>query len=307
MSINKNRGLGRGLSALFGGSDEEYEKAMSRGDNDGGARAASDNEQPIEIPLSKIDPNINQPRKRFDDATLSELTNSIRKQGVVQPITLVRRGDRYMIVVGERRYRASKKAGLVTIPAVVKDYTAQQISEIALIENLQRENLNPIEMANAFRQLMTDYGYTHEQVAERVDKSRPYITNALRLLDLSVPVVTFVAEGKLSPGHARCLVTVEDSETQFALAKKAVNDKISVRDLERMVKDCLTPKAAKPQVVQSIELKELVANMSRALGTKVSAFGSDNKGRIYIDYFTRDDLDRLVEIIEGISNKGGEV
>ena len=298
MAINKGRGLGRGLSALFGGSDEEYEKAMSRDISQVGA---AQGEQSTEIPLSKIDPNINQPRKKFDEAALSELANSIRKQGVVQPITVVKRDDRYMIVAGERRYRASKKAGLVSIPAVVREYTTQQISEIALIENLQREDLNPIEMANAFRQLMTDYGYTHEQVAERVDKSRPYITNSLRLLDLSQPVVALVADGKLSPGHARCLITIVDNDAQMTLAKKAVDDKISVRDLERMVKDYMTPKADKPRIVQSIELKELVANMSRALGTKVSAFGSDSKGRIYIDYFTRDDLDRLSDIITSIT------
>jgi len=300
--MSQRKGLGRGLGALLGQNEEEYERAMSRGGRGGGADEAVANgtgAEPTELSIAKIDPDADQPRKRFDDAAMGELANSIRKHGVIQPITVVPKNGRYMIVTGERRYRACKKVGLTSIPAIIREYTEQQIREISLIENLQRDDLNPIETANALKQLMSEFGYTQEQVADQVGKSRPYITNTLRLLTLSAPVVDFVAAGRLSAGHARCLVTVENPDDQLALARKALDDKVNVRDFERMVKDFLTPREAKPKPVQSIELKELVSNMQRVFKTKVTAFGSDNKGRIYIDYFTRDDLDRILDIISG--------
>ena len=294
MAIKKG-GLGRGLSALLSGAEEEYENSL---DTQGTADKSEADGVPTEISLNIIDPNVNQPRKTFDETAMNELANSIRIHGVISPIILVPNGDRYMIIAGERRFRAAKKAGLMTIPAIVRHYTQQQVKEISLIENLQREDLNPIETANAIKQLMEEYKYTQEEVADRIGKSRPAIANTLRLLTLSQPVIDLVAEGRLSPGHARCLVVVEDAEAQLTLAKNGIDNKVSVREFEKMVKAFLTPKVEKPKQEQSIELKDLIARMQRTFSTKVSALGNDRRGRIYIDYYNRDDLDRIVELIE---------
>lgn len=295
MAIKKG-GLGRGLSALLSGAEEEYENSLSEQDSSSGKSEAGGN--PVEISLSLIDPNVNQPRKTFDETAMTELANSIRIHGVISPIILVPNGERYMIIAGERRFRAAKKAGLMSIPAIVRNYTQQQVKEISLIENLQREDLNPIETANAIKQLMDEYKYTQEEVADRIGKSRPAIANTLRLLTLSQPVIDLVADGKLSPGHARCLVVVENAEAQLSLAKTGIDKKVSVREFEKMVKSFLTPKTEKPKQEQSIELKDLISRMQRTFATKVSALGNDRRGRIYIDYYNRDDLDRIVELVE---------
>lgn len=294
MAVKK--GLGKGLSALLSGSEEEYDSSFK----DESEQKAEQNGSSVEIPLNLIDPNVNQPRKSFDEVAMSELVNSIRIHGVISPIILVRTQDRYMIIAGERRFRASKKAGLKTIPAIVRDYTPQQVKEISLIENLQREDLNPIETANAIKQLMDEYKYTQEEVADRIGKSRPAIANTLRLLTLTQPVIQLVADGKLSPGHARCLVVVEDEQAQLTLANNGVDNKVTVREFEKMVKNFLSPKPQKKQQEQSLELKDLVSRMQRVFATKVTALGNDNKGRIYIDYYNRDDLDRIVEIVETV-------
>ena len=183
----------------------------------------------------------------------------------------------------------------MTVPAIVRNYTPQQVKEISLIENLQREDLNPIETANAIKQLMEEYKYTQEEVADRIGKSRPAIANTLRLLTLSQPVIDLVAQGLLSPGHARCLVVVEDAEAQLALAKTGIDKKVSVREFEKMVKAYLTPKTEKAKQEQSIELKDLIGRMQRTFATKVSALGNDRRGRIYIAYYTRDDLMNQLE------------
>ena len=289
--MSAKKGLGRGLSALLSDTEEEYDTSY---------KEEKASEAPSELSLSLIDPNVNQPRKVFDDATLSELTNSIRVHGVISPIIVVPSGDRYMIISGERRYRAAKKAGLLTIPAIVRNYTKKEIDEISLIENLQREDLNPIETAVAIKQLMTDYKYTQEEVADRIGKSRPAIANTLRLLSLTQPVIDLVASGRLSPGHARCLVVVEDPDAQLDLARNGMDNKVSVREFEKMVKNFLSPKPEKKKVEQSLELKDLISRMQRVFATKVTALGNDNRGRIYIDYYNRDDLDRIVEIVETV-------
>lgn len=291
------KGLGKGLSALLSGSEEEYDRASFKDE----PKEENENGSSVEVSLSLIDPNVNQPRKTFDEVAMSELANSIRIHGVISPIILVRTGERYMIIAGERRFRASKKAGLKTIPAIIRDYTPQQVKEISLIENLQREDLNPIETANAIKQLMEEYKYTQEEVADRIGKSRPAIANTLRLLTLSQPVIDLVSQGHLSPGHARCLVVVEDPEAQLTLAKSGADNKISVRDFEKMVKNFLNPKPEKKKVEQSLELKDLINRMQRTFATKVSALGNDNRGRIYIDYYSRDDLDRIVEMVEVVN------
>lgn len=289
------RGLGRGLSSLFGGIDLNDDETVIVGNENNLAR---------EIPVSEIHPNENQPRKHFDEAALLELANSIRQHGVISPIILVKRGDEdYMIIAGERRYRAAKKAGLQTIPAIVRDYTEKEIQEISLIENLQREDLNPIEVATAIKQLMNDYNYTQEQVADRIGKSRPAVANTLRLLTLSKPVIDLVAAGKLSEGHARCLVTVADEISQLELAKRGLNDKLTVRDFEKLVKNFNAPKENKPKAPpQSLELRDMIERMQRVFATKVYALGNDNKGRIYIDYFSSDDLNRILALIEKLES-----
>ena len=298
--MKNNRGLGKGLSALFSETEEDYGKSLlfDEESEKGG--------DVTEIDISSIFANPNQPRKIFEPNALKELADSISKHGVIMPIIVNKSGDRYMIIAGERRFRASKLAGLTKIPAIVKTYNERQIKEISLIENLQREDLNPIEAATAMRSLMDDYGLTQEDLADRIGKSRPAIANTLRLLSLSPEVIKLVSNGELSAGHARALISLPQSE-QLKIANSAIKEGSSVRDIEKKVKDFFTPpeEKAKKKLRQemSAELKELVAEMQRVLGTKVNAIGNDKKGRIYIDYYTRDDLDRLAEFIEFAKTK----
>ena len=221
------------------------------------------------------------------------------------PIIVNRSGDRYMIIAGERRFRASKIAGLDTIPVIVKNYDERQIKEISLIENLQREDLNPIEAATAMRSLMDDYKLSQEDLADRIGKSRSAIANTLRLLNLQSDVLNMVKSGELSAGHARTIVSVP-AEDQKKMAQAVIKGGLSVRATEKLVKDYFLPpeeKKKKAKIPLSAELKELIGEMQRVFGTKVNAIGNDNKGRIYIDYYTRDDLDRLAEMLETLKNK----
>ena len=295
-----NRGLGKGLSALFSETEEDYGKSLIF------------NEQPeekgegvTEIKISDIFANPNQPRKVFDQTALKELADSISKHGVIMPIIVNQSGDKYMIIAGERRFRASKIAGLEKVPVIIKKYNERQIKEISLIENLQREDLNPIEAATAMRSLMEDYGMTQEDLADRIGKSRPAIANTLRLLNLSQEVIKLVANGNLSAGHARTLISLPQND-QLKIAEQAIKEGLSVRDVEKKVKEYFMPpeeKAKKKIKMQlSAELKELITDMQRVFGTRVNAIGNDRKGRIYIDYYTRDDLDRLSDILEYLKN-----
>ena len=298
-----NRGLGKGLSALFSETEEDYGKSLLFDEDE---PVKPKGEGVTEIDISSIYANPNQPRKVFDETALKELSDSIAKHGVIMPIIVNKSGDRFMIIAGERRFRASKLAGLTKVPVIVKNYNERQIKEISLIENLQREDLNPIEAATAMRSLMDDYGLTQEDLADRIGKSRPAIANTLRLLTLSPEVIKLVANGTLSAGHARALITVPDTD-QIKIANLAVKEGSSVRDIEQKVKDYFTPpeeKVKKKEKVElSAELKELIATMQRVFGTKVNAIGNDKKGRIYIDYYTRDDLDRLSEILDYAQSK----
>lgn len=299
----KGKGLGRGLESLFSVfSDEEpqnkefsIEKAI-----------VTDKDGVLEVNINDITPNPNQPRKNFDEEALNELASSIKIHGVIQPIVLNKEPDgKYLIIAGERRWRASKLAGLQTVPAVIKTYTEKQVKEISIIENLQREDLNPIEAARAIKQLMEEYNLTQEVVADRIGKSRPSIANTLRLLSLYPEVLAMVERGELSAGHARCLVVITDTTEQIKLAKAAAKGKMSVRDLEKTVKKWTNPTTKKSATVeeQSLELRELISEMQRVFATKVSAIGNDRKGRIYIDYYSRDDLDRINDIMEMIQKK----
>ena len=279
MATVKKGGLGRGLGALL--SDIEEESVIN-------------STETSEMLLSNIEPNADQPRKQFDDDALAALVASIKTHGVITPLIVTPKDDgKYMIIAGERRYRAANMAGLMSVPVCVREYTQIQIDELSLIENIQREDLNPMEVARAIRKLMDDYGYTQEQAAERIGKARPTVANLLRLMDLTPEVQKLVENGRLSAGHARCLVPVSDVELQIELAKKACDDKVSVRDFERMVKNAINPKSKSEPAKQSLELRDMIVRMQRTFGTKVSLLGNERKGRIFIDYYTPDDLARL--------------
>lgn len=255
------------------------------------------------IKIDSIETNPDQPRTRFDQAALQELAASIKNYGVIQPILVTELGDgKYELIAGERRMRASMIAGLSTIPCIVKSFTESDRAEIALIENLQREDLNPVEEAKAYRALMDKSGMTQEELANKLGKSRPAIANSLRLLTLSPNVLELVEAGRLSAGHARTLAVIKDQKVQESYAKAAADKKMSVRQLERMVAHYLNPK--KPtRIYNSPELKELVNNMQHTFGTKVKAIGNNEKGRIYIDYYTKDDLIRIYDLVEQLNKK----
>lgn len=291
-----NKGLGRGLSSLLGLNDVDNLTQPQRTEP---IKKATDEDNVLNISLLDIDPNYEQPRKNFDEAALKELTDSIKIHGVIQPIVVTPMGKRFMIIAGERRFRASKMAGKKEIPAIIRNYTTQQIKEISLIENLQREDLSPIEAARAIRTLMTEFNMTQEVAADRIGKSRSAVANTLRLLTLSDDVIALIESGRLSAGHARTLVVVP-TEHQYKLALKGCDNQMTVREMEKAVREFLNPKPQnKPAIEESKELKELVGNMQRAFATKVSALGNGRKGRIYIDYFTSDDLDRICKMVEG--------
>lgn len=260
-----------------------------------------DNVRVIKIGL--IETNPNQPRTRFDQTALEELATSIKNYGVIQPILVTELSDGgYELIAGERRLRASKLAGLTTIPCIVKKFSDSDRAEIALIENLQREDLNPVEEAKAYRALMDKFGLTQEELAGKLGKSRPAIANSLRLLTLNPVVLELVEAGRLSAGHARTLAVIKDYTVQASYAKAAADKKMSVRQLERMVAHYLNPK--KPtRIYNSPELKELVNNMQHTFGTKVKAIGNNEKGRIYIDYYTKDDLIRIYDLVEQLKKE----
>ena len=289
------KGLGRGLAALFGDAEGIYDGAQGAG--------------ATEVALKDIAPNPNQPRKAFDEGALKDLANSIKEHGVINPIVVNRQSDgSYMIIAGERRYRAAQIAGLSAVPVIIREYSEREIQEISLIENLQREDLNPIEAAYGMKRLMEEYNLTQEVLAEHLGKSRPAIANTLRLLTLSEEVIDMVREGKLSSGHARTLVPVPKEAQEF-LAKECVKNGWSVREAERAVKQYLNPpevlarEKEKKQAQMGAELKHLVDRLRTSFKTKVSLIGTEKKGRIYIDYYSADDLDRISEILDIIDRQ----
>lgn len=300
------KGLGRGINALLSIYDDENEESLNTVADV--KTHSSENVKEIkglnEVNINDIMPNPNQPRKHFDETALNELAASIRVHGIIQPIVLNESDDgKYMIIAGERRWRAAKIAGLETVPAYIRRFTEKQVKEISIIENLQREDLNPIEAAKAIKQLMEEYKLTQEAVAERIGKSRSVIANTVRLLTLPVEVVDMIEANKLSAGHAKILVALTDPIEQIKIATVAVNKKLSVREIEKLVKNINNPSKERPKSEQSIELKEMINEMQRIFATKVSAIGNDNKGRIYIDYYSKDDLDRISELLSLINKK----
>lgn len=294
------KGLGRGLDSLLRAYDDEDNIATkSKRDNEESVTQYDMRHGDVQkIRMDKIYPNPNQPRKNFDKDSLNELAESIRIHGLIQPIIVNKMPDGYMIIAGERRYKAAKICGLTEIEAIVKNYSEKQVAEISIIENLQREGLNPVELARGIKRLMEEFGLTQEKVAERLSMGRPSVTNTLRILTLYTEVLEMVEKGKISFGHAKILVVVTDYASQLALAKKVAKDKLTVRDLEKEV-EVVLGKSKKKKIAKmaSNELQEFISNLQRKLGTKVSLIGNDKKGRIYIDYYSQDDLDRIYEVI----------
>ena len=301
------KGLGKGLDALLEDSEAAFGQAFEHRSAFGYTEEERQNASDMSLDI--IFPNPNQPRKNFDEQAMMELANSIREHGVIMPIVVNDNKDgTYMIIAGERRFRACKLAGKVSIPVVVRNYNEREIKEISLIENLQREDLNPIEAATAMKQLMTEYKLTQDELAERIGKSRPAVANTLRLLNLCPEVMNMVAEGKLSAGHARTVVPMP-AEDQITFARDAVKNQYSVRELEKRVRaynippEVLEERKKKKKALASIELKQLVERMKYVFRTKVGLIGTEKKGRIYIDYYSRDDLDRIDEILDIIEKQ----
>ena len=287
----KNSGLGRGLDAIFL-------------DNSLAEESVSSDEKIVKLKISLVDPKRDQPRKHFDKEALEQLAASINENGLLQPILVREYGDgRYQIIAGERRFRASKLAGLTEIPAIVLQRDDRNAAQIALIENIQREDLNPLEEAMAYKALAEDYGMTQEELSQRVGKSRSAIANALRLLDLPEEILTMVASKELSAGHARTLLGVKDRDAMILLAQKAVEEDLSVRVLEQMVK--LANKPAKPEVDEDEPLplvdyiRELELRVQRHLGRKVKIEGKGRKKSITLSYEDNEDLDEILKLLCG--------
>lgn len=293
----KSRGLGKGLDSLIPvGSSEGKTKI-------GINSAPAAEEKPDKmVKITMVEPNRDQPRHKFDEAALNELSDSIKQYGIISPIIVQDRKDHYEIIAGERRWRAAKIAGLKEIPVIIKNFTEQEIVEISLIENIQRENLNPIEEALAYKRLLTEFNLKQEEVAERVSKSRTAVTNSMRLLKLADEVQQMIIDEKITTGHARALITIEDTEKQIEIAKKVVDEKLSVRDIEKLVKDLNKPKKEKKaakQIKNEFIYQDIEEKLKQSFGTKVSVTAKeDGSGKIEIDFYSSDDLDRILDLLK---------
>ena len=309
------KGLGKGLGAIFGEDvisreEEEHkirESARKKGTSDPGNTAQEDGtagEQMVKVAL--IEPNQSQPRKKFDQEQMEELAESIKLHGVLQPLLVQKKDGLYEIIAGERRWRAAKLAGLKEVPVVIRQYTPQESMEVALIENLQREDLNPIEEAKAYQRLIQEFGLKQEEIAAKVAKNRTTITNAMRLLKLDEGIQNMVIENVISSGHARALLGLEDPEMQLKAAKMIMEDKLSVRETERLVKRLIREaeekdKPKKQEKNINFIYQNLEERMKTVMGTKVTIHNKDkNKGRFEIEYYSEAELERIVEMIESI-------
>lgn len=287
-------GLGKGLDSLIA-------------DKVGTSNEKSDAKNEVMVNINKVEPNKEQPRKNFDEDALLELSESIKQFGVLQPLLVVDRKDYYEIIAGERRWRAAKMAGLKKVPVIIKDLTEQEIVEISLIENIQRENLNPIEEAIAYKRLLEEFNLKQDEVAERVSKSRTAVTNSMRLLKLSDKVQQMIIDDMISTGHARALLAIDDPELQYTLANKIFDEKLSVRETEKLVKEIKNPKKPKEKKVieNAFIYQDLEEKMKSVFGTKVSiASKGKGKGKIEIEYYSDDELEHLFDMMMSI--KRGE-
>ena len=287
--MSAQRGLGKGLGALLG------ESAMQPAP-EGGA---------LLLPLQKVEPNPDQPRRRFDEAALQELADSVRQHGIIQPLTVRKLPSGfYQIIAGERRWRAARMAGLREVPVTVIEADDKKAMELALIENLQRADLDPIEEAQGYQQLMQEYGMTQSAVADRVGRSRPAVANALRLLALSAPVLDMVASGAISAGHARAILTLPDENTQLAVAQRVQNLQLSVRQTELMCKNMSKPSRKEPAPAPAVNyIAVCERDLSRSLGRGVKIRHGKRKGRLELEYYGEDDLQRLLDALDTIGGK----
>jgi len=264
-------------------------------------KKSKDNDGPeTMVNITMVEPNREQPRKNFDEDALQELADSIKQFGLLQPILVQDRKDHYEIIAGERRWRASRIAGLKEVPVIIRNYTEQEIVEIALIENIQREDLNPIEEAQAYKRLLTEFNLKQDEVAERVSKSRAAVTNSIRLLKLSDEVQQMVIDEMITTGHARALLAIEDAEEQYNVAQKIFDEKLSVRDVEKLVKNLNKPAKTKKPDDETMKLiyQDIEEKLKRRLSTKVTVTPKgEGAGKIEIEFYNNDDLDRLIDLM----------
>ena len=308
----KKSGLGRGLDALFPEKTVQSkpktvktvkeEKKVEVDTKKSSQQENSNGERMMKI--SMIEPNREQPRKKFDEDALQELSESIKQYGILQPLLVSDKKDYYEIVAGERRWRAAKMAGLKEVPVVVKEFSTQEIVEISLIENIQREDLNPVEEAMAYKRLIDEFHLKQDEIAERVSKSRTAVTNSMRLLKLDSRVQQMMVDEMISAGHARAILAISDPEQQYNAAMKVFDEKLSVRETEKLVKSILTPTKKKPVASNPTEdaiYESLEEKMKGITGTRVFIHRKkNNKGKIEIEYYSRDDLDRIIDLFESI-------
>lgn len=298
MAVKKS-GLGKGLDSLI--PRQTVEKNISREEKPAVVKTVVKKEE-VRLRISEVEPNREQPRKKFDEDTLLELADSIRQFGVLQPLIVQKREGYYEIIAGERRWRAAKMAGLKEVPVIIKDFTDQQIVEISLIENIQREDLNPIEEAIAYKRLLTEFHLKQDEVADRVSKSRTAVTNSVRLLKLDERVQQMVIDDMISTGHARALLAVEDGDLQYRLAQRIFDEKLSVRDVERLMKSMSEEKKKeKAPVENQFIYQDLEEKMKALLGTKVTInHKANNQGKIVIDYYSNEELERLMYLFRSL-------
>lgn len=291
------RGLGKGLDSLIPASVPKMEAEQE-------VVKTESNAQGTYVKITKVEPNREQPRKNFDEDALQELADSIKQYGIVEPLIVQDRKTYYEIIAGERRWRAAKLAGLKEVPVIVRNYTEQEIVEISLIENIQREDLNPIEEAQAYKRLLTEFNLKQDEVAERVSKSRTAVTNSMRLLKLCDEVQQMIIDDMITTGHARALISIDDPEQQYTIAQKVFDEKLSVRDVEKLVKNLNKPEKVKKEPVTDKALEavyqDLEEKLKQSLGTKVSIVSrGDGAGKLEIEFYTHDDLEKITDLLTG--------
>ena len=310
MAVKRN-GLGKGLDSLIQNKSDKLTKPETKKNNSevkvSPAKKIKEDPKASEILLkiNQVEPNRDQPRKEFDEDALLELADSIKQFGVLQPLLVQKKKDYYEIIAGERRWRAAKLAGLKEVPVLIKSYTDQEIVEISLIENIQRENLNPIEEAMAFKRLLEEFHLKQDEVAERVSKSRTAVTNSMRLLKLSDKVKQMIIDDMISTGHARALLAIEDEEQQYLLATKIFDEKLSVRETEKLVKSLKNPKKEVKKTTPEHQFiyNDIAEKMKSIMGTKVNINAKANgKGKIEIEYYSEEELERIYDLMMTIHN-----
>ncbi len=305
MAVKRN-GLGKGLDSLIPDKSDKTPKETAKLNQKSlveNKREKTEKSGEILVKINKVEPNREQPRKDFDEDALLELSDSIKQFGILQPLLVQKKNDYYEIIAGERRWRAAKIAGIKEVPVIIKNFSEQEVLEISLIENIQRENLNPIEEAMAYKKLLDEFHLKQDEVAEKVSKSRTAVTNSMRLLKLGERVQQMIVDDMITTGHARALLAIEDEEQQYMLANKIFDEKLSVRETEKLVKLLKNPKKEekKEKAIPNIIYEDLAEKMKGIIGTKVNVSPKSNgKGKIEIEYYSEDELERIFDMIMSI-------